>query len=353
MNVHEIPIEALKPYTNNAKKHSEKQIEQLMKSIDLTKGLRQPIVIDSNNVVVCGHGRLEAAKRLGYITVPCECIDDMTEDEIKMYRILDNRSASIEYDLEIEMGELMDIEFDVSEYDMDISQLEYDIAEQQEKHQQYKEDTQHDVLNIVNLEKGQFLGEGLYDIPILEPVTELPPIREWISFNYVLSDKDPEGKAVHFFIDDYQFERVWNNPEKYLDKLKQYVCVATPDFSPYGDMPHALQIYNHYRKHWVGAWLQKHGVTVIPTIRCSTDERSFAWYLDGEPKNGIVIISSMWTGDENTVDISKREYQTMKKVLKPKKIFIYGKDTGNMGITKKDNVEFIKNFTQKRWDKNG
>lgn len=113
-----------------------------MKSIDLTKGLRQPIVIDSNNVVVCGHGRLEAAKRLGYITVPCECIDDMTEDEIKMYRILDNRSASIEYDLEIEMGELMDIEFDVSEYDMDISQLEYDIAEQQEKHQQYKEDTQ-------------------------------------------------------------------------------------------------------------------------------------------------------------------------------------------------------------------
>jgi len=195
MNVHEIPIEQLKPYNRNAKKHSEKQIEQLMKSIDLTKGLRQPIVIDSNNVVVCGHGRLEAAKRLGYITVPCECIDDMTEDEIKMYRILDNRSASIEYDLEIEMGELMDIEFDVSEYDMDISQLEYDIAEQQEKHQQYKEDTQHDVLNIVNLEKGQFLGEGLYDIPILEPVTELPPIREWISFNYVLSDKDPEGTA--------------------------------------------------------------------------------------------------------------------------------------------------------------
>lgn len=63
MNVHEIPIEQLKPYNRNAKKHSEKQIEQLMKSIDLTKGLRQPIVIDSNNVVVCGHGGTKAKKK--------------------------------------------------------------------------------------------------------------------------------------------------------------------------------------------------------------------------------------------------------------------------------------------------
>jgi hypothetical protein len=187
-------------------------------------------------------------------------------------------------------------------------------------------------------------------MPILEPVTELPEIKEWISFNYVLSDKEPEGKAVHFFIDDYQFERIFNQPEKYVDKLKQYVCVATPDFSPYGDMPLIAQMRNHYRKQWVGAWLQQHGVTVIPTVRASTDERSLEWYLDGIPKGGIVIMSSMWTGDENTVEISKTEYLTMKKTIKPCKVFIYGKDTGNMGITKRDNVEYIKNFTSKRWE---
>lgn len=78
MNIQEIPINQLKPYKNNAKIHSKEQIERLMKSIELTKGLKQPIVIDKDNVVICGHGRLEAAKKLGYDTVPCELVDDLT-----------------------------------------------------------------------------------------------------------------------------------------------------------------------------------------------------------------------------------------------------------------------------------
>lgn len=349
MNIKEIPISQLKAYGNNAKKHSKKQIEQLAKSIDLTKGLRQPIVIDSNNVIVCGHGRVEAAKKLGYKTVPCELIDDLTEDEIRLYRILDNRSTSVEYDLTAEYEELSEIEIDISEYDFSLPDIETEIEQEEAEHLQNVEDTRFSVRNILNLEKGQFIGVGKYDMPMLEPVKELPEIKEWISFNYVLSDKDPEGKAVHFFIDDYQFERLFNQPEKYVDKLRQYVCVATPDFSPYGDMPLIAQMWNHYRKQWVGTWLQEHGVTVIPTVRASTDERSLEWYLDGIPKGGIVIMSSMWTDDENTVDISQKEYLTMKKTIKPKKVFIYGKDTGNMGISPEDNVEYITSFTEKRW----
>lgn len=124
MNIKEIPISELIPYEKNAKKHDKKQIEQLMKSIELTKGLRQPIVIDSNNVVVAGHGRLEAAKKLGYKTVPCELIDDLTEDEIKLYRILDNRTASIEYDYDIEFEELTDIELDVSDYGVELFDMD-------------------------------------------------------------------------------------------------------------------------------------------------------------------------------------------------------------------------------------
>lgn len=350
MKIKEVPIEELKPYKNNTKKHSKHQIEQLMKSIDLTKGLKQPIVIDKDNVIIAGHGRCEAAKNLGYKIVPCVVADDLTEDEIKLYRLLDNRYTSTEYDLSLEFEELKDIELDISEFEFSLDSLELEIEHQEEKHQQNKEDTRFSVRNILNLEKGQFTGTGKYDMPILEPVKELPEIKEWISFNYVLSDKDPEGKAVHFFIDDYQFERIFNQPEKYVDKLRQYVCVATPDFSPYGDMPLITQMWNHYRKQWVGAWLQAHGVTVIPTIRCSTDERSLEWYLDGIPKCGIVIMSSMWTGNESTIDISEKEYLTMKKKIKPKKVFIYGKDTGNMGISPEDNVVYIANFTSKRWE---
>lgn len=91
MNIITKNISDLKPYKNNPKIHTDKQIEQIAKSIELTKGLRQPIVIDKNNVIVCGHGRYLAAKKLGYDTVPCELVNDLTDDEIKAYRLIDNR----------------------------------------------------------------------------------------------------------------------------------------------------------------------------------------------------------------------------------------------------------------------
>lgn len=119
MNIIEKQISDLKPYPNNPKIHTEKQIEQIAKSIQLTKGLRQPIVIDKNNFIVCGHGRYLAALQLGYDTVPCELIDNLTEDEIKACRLIDNRISEGEYDLNLEFAELQDIELDMSEFDFE------------------------------------------------------------------------------------------------------------------------------------------------------------------------------------------------------------------------------------------
>lgn len=348
MNIVEIPISALKPYQKNAKKHSKAQIQKIAASLDKFKW-QQPIVIDRDNVIVAGHGRIEAAKLLGLETAPCKYADELTEDEIRAYRLADNRISESEYDLNIEFEELSEIEMDMSDFELDLSDLEFQISEKEEQHKQNKENTRHDVLNIVNLEKGQFTGEGEYDIPVLEPVTELPEIKEWIGFNYVLSDDEPEGKAVHFFIDDYQFERVWNAPEKYLEKLKRYVCVATPDFSPYGDMPHALQIYNHYRKHWVGAWLQAHGVTVIPTLRPVAGRD---WWLDGTPKGGIYISSAMYgEAVENETDETAPYDKIIIDRLHPKKVFMYCGRGDNLYKKYGIECEYIKSFTQQRWNK--
>lgn len=335
-----VPIDTIKPYKSNAKRHPKKQIKQIAESIKEI-GFADPIGV-WNNEIVEGHGRYLAAQELGMGNVPIIRLDALTDTQRKAYTLIHNKlTMSSGFDIELLNAEISELDFDLQQFDF---KLDLDF------HEENKEHTKELVRDIVNLEKGQFIGIGKYDIPILEPVTKLGKIKEWISFNYVLSDENPEGKAVHFFIDDYQFERLWNNPEKYVDKLKQYVCVATPDFSPYGDMPHALQIYNHYRKHWVGAYLQSRGVTVIPTIRCSTDERSLEWYLDGEPKGGTVIISSMWTSDESIKDMAIKEYTTMRDTLKPNKIFVYVRDTGNMGISKKDPIEFIQNFTDRRWN---
>ena len=117
MNIITKQISDLIPYENNPKIHTDRQIEQIAKSIELTKGLRQPIVIDKNNVIVCGHGRYMAAKKLGYKEVPCELVDDLTDDEIKAYRLIDNRIAQGEFDIDLEVSELENIELDLSDFD--------------------------------------------------------------------------------------------------------------------------------------------------------------------------------------------------------------------------------------------
>lgn len=103
-----------------------------------------------------------------------------------------------------------------------------------------------------NLQKVMFPGVGEYDFPPLKPVHEVPDC-EWIGFNFVRGCEEPELHGVHFFVDDYQFVRVWKQPDYYLDRLKQFKAICTPDFSTYTDFPKVIQLYNHYRKHWLGA----------------------------------------------------------------------------------------------------
>lgn len=177
--------------------------------------------------------------------------------------------------------------------------------------------------NYENLTKAIFEGEGLYNIPVLKKDTI--SADTFIGFNYAKSCKDPAEKGLHFFVDDYQFLRVWTNPDAYIPMLTKFKAVCTPDFSLYTDFPPAIQIYNHYRKHWLGAYMQLHGIKVIPTIAWS-DEASLEWCFDGEPKGGSVIISSVGTQvNADSSRLFKMGYDEMLKQLEPTKIYLYGR----------------------------
>lgn len=190
-------------------------------------GFKVPIVIDGSGEIICGHTRQKAALSLHMAEVPCIVADDLSKEQVKAFRLADNKTAELaEWDFDLLNEEIQDI------LDLDMEEFGFELFDPFEEHEKFEEQTQKRVEDIVNLGLGQFNGEGFYDIPKIKPCYEVPEIKEWIGFNYVLSDDDPTGKAVHFFVDDYQFERVWNDPERYVEKLKQYVCVATPDFSP-------------------------------------------------------------------------------------------------------------------------
>ena len=105
MDIKEVQVSLLKPYTKNAKKHPNEQIEKIMASIKRF-GFRQPLVIDKDNVVVIGHGRLDAAKKLELDTVPCNYADDLTNDEINALRLADNKLNESDWDMELVGEEL-------------------------------------------------------------------------------------------------------------------------------------------------------------------------------------------------------------------------------------------------------
>lgn len=174
-----------------------------------------------------------------------------------------------------------------------------------------------------NLGKAIFPGVGVYGIPQISPISSPLP-TEWIAFNYAKTCHKPRGKGVHFFIDDYQFIRCWNKPDQYLPLLQKFEAICSPDFSLYTDMPMAMQIYNHYRKHWLAAYWQSIGISVIPTISWSTKE-SFEWCFDGEPTNSVVAISSVGTQNSKA---RKRlfldGYEAMVEKLRPNTILFYG-----------------------------
>lgn len=338
MNILYKNIEDLIPYDKNPR-INDKSVEFVANSIR-EFGFKVPIVLDKNNVIVAGHTRYKASMELGLKQVPCIIADDLDEEQIKAFRLADNKvSEKSQWDWDLLNEELEDI------VNIDMEDFDFEFIDEEYEHKQNQIDTQERVQNILNLGDAQFEGVGYYDIPPIQPMQENGEVEEWIGFNYVLTDNEPENKAVHFFIDDYQFERIWNNPDKYVEKLKKYKYVCTPDFSPYGDMPLATQIFNHYRKHWVGKYLQDKGVNIIPTIRCSTDERSLDWYLDGEPKGGVVIISSMWTNKPEEKEIFLKEYNKMYETLQPSKVFLYGKMVDGL----EGNIEVVNNFTTKRF----
>lgn len=179
-------------------------------------------------------------------------------------------------------------------------------------------------MSDLNLSSMMFEGVGKYNIPVIKPVTELY-IKDWIGFNFVATTKkNRELTGVHFYIDDYQFERIWNIPKRYADVLKEFGVVMTPDFSTYLDYPLAVRIFNHYRRHWCGAYWQELGVNVIPTIQWGFKD-SYDWCFDGEPEGGIVAVSNVGIMKDKELREKYMEgYKEMLIRLQPKEVLMFG-----------------------------
>lgn len=162
---------------------------------------------------------------------------------------------------------------------------------------------------------------GLFEFPIIQPCYDIP--NKLIAFSKAQNARD-FNQWIHFYEDDYLFERIWANPNVSLKKLKKFNGVILPDFSVYRDMPLVMQLWNIYRSRALGFWLQLNGVKVIVNVRYG-DKRTWLFCCDGVPKNCTIAVGTHGTL-KNSEDrlIFIEGLRVVVKRIKPAVIVVYG-----------------------------
>lgn len=172
--------------------------------------------------------------------------------------------------------------------------------------------------------RNEFQGDPEWGIPLLEKANvDVEQILRngLIGFDQIKNhDYKNVHKTVHFFKYDEKFAQVYNSPDAHLEKLVQYKCVLTPDFSLYRDMPRAEQIHSVFQNRWCGAKWQEFGMNVIPTVSWS-DEKSFEYCFIGIPMGSVVAVSTL--GVHKNKERFMKGYAEMIKRIRPECILCF------------------------------
>lgn len=199
---------------------------------------------------------------------------------------------------------------------------------------------------------------GKYDFPIIKKqVIDVEKIRFLSYVNSKKEDTENRDKTIHFFTYDWLFASVYEDAQEELEKLSQYYCLLSPDFSIFTNMPLALQIESIFKNRWCGAFWQSKGLKVIPTVSWG-DERTFDFCFDGIEEGSIVAVCTYYReNDEHSFMLG---YNEMMKKIKPKVVICYDEPfksmTGNIKEFLPTTYEWTKNlswreFAHFKWEK--
>lgn len=135
----------------------------------------------------------------------------------------------------------------------------------------------------------------------------------------------PDGTGLHFFVDDYQFERVWNHPHWYVNEFKKrHPLVFSVQFSVFIGMPQCMQVWNTYRNRWLCRWYQEQGVTMIPTLAWGGSD-TFDFAFRGIPKGSVIAVSTI--GRKNSLKFGPvwdDGYIAAIEAIDPELVFVVG-----------------------------
>lgn len=332
MRVETKKISDLKPAPYNPRqelKPGDTEYEKLKRSLE-EFGYVEPVIWNERTgYVVGGHQRLAVLSGLGVSEIDCVIVD-MPEAQEKALNVALNKISGSWDDEKLSalLKDLERTEIDLTLTGFDVPELDRLLVDDAEEEGYYGDERERTYDEYLLHEYDEARTAGYYQLPTLKACHYVPD--DLIGFNYVKSWKGSrEGLGVHFFLDDYQFRRMWTHPYENIERLRCFGCVLTPDFSTYQDMPLAMQIWNIYRMRLIGQMMQDAGLNVIPTLRTLGDD-TIDWCLEGIEPGGVYANSTVGIvrADKEFKELCYRELEAVKRILKPECILLYGEDIG-------------------------
>jgi len=217
MEIQQIKIDEILPYAKNAKKHPKEQVQKIAQSIKRF-GFKQPLVIDKNKVVIVGHGRFEAAKMLGLKELPCLLADDLSGEEIKAYRLVDNKLNESAWDMDLALPELKLLDIGLQEltgFDMDLliepDEKDDEVPELPEEPKSKPGDIyqlgNHRIMcgDSTKIEEVEKLMDGnKADCVVTDPPYNTGMKGKGVTFDYDWSKKKEKARLSHMFNDQIE-----------------------------------------------------------------------------------------------------------------------------------------------------
>jgi len=258
-------LKDIKPNPNNPRVLRDDKFQKLKQSIkEFPKMLSlRPMIIDENNVVLGGNMRLRALQELGFNDIDEAWVkqsSDLTEEEKKRFIIADNVSfGEWDWDTLANDWEVVDLEawgLDVSNY-VNNYENEKDIEEDIE-----------DEKELVWIPDCLYPSNNVYEIPTLliekqakDLILPLVP--------YGVAARSTIGIGTyHFYVDDYRFENLWNNPVKIINSGCKNI--VEPNLSLYDTTPISYGLHLIYKKRWLARYYQSEGINVYVDLNVST-----------------------------------------------------------------------------------
>jgi ParB-like chromosome segregation protein Spo0J len=383
MKVEMLPVAEVSPYEKNPRRN-EKAVDAVAASIRQF-GWRQPIVVDAKKVIIVGHTRYLAALKLGEEKVPVLVAKDLKADQVKAYRIADNKTNEIaEWDvglLSAELKALSDLgwndfsglAFDTREIDALLSPLAEKVFEAdrptlatateeqapelapavrgeeprnylEEEVEEDDEPQEPDTSQSITTyrDDAKFSSSNWLGFPDLLPhmlwdgdirrvyiKDEDTAPTQLIVWSAVGVDERMRGHVVTFYASDERFEHaIWDKAVDFLDKMAiiKPGALVMPDFSTWTDEPTAFNIWNTFRARWCARYWQEAGHKIIPNVNLC-DEASWEWIFLGYPKEvpcAMFQCRQGYNDNEKSKQTLIRGLHEWCKRVTTRKMFLYG-----------------------------